>query len=88
MTANGKAKNLMLDVAGDFARITFLDSRQFVCFVGKGKSLSPFSKFARIRAIRVFTRLRRNPSYGVAGGCFSSQSFWKAGSALDTSWFY
>jgi hypothetical protein len=55
MTANRKAKNLMLDVAGDFARITFLDSRQFVCFVSKGKSLSPFSKFARIRVIRVFT---------------------------------
>jgi hypothetical protein len=54
MTANRQAKNLMLDVAGEFARITSLDSRQSV-FRAQRKISFPFSKFARIRVIRVFT---------------------------------
>jgi len=77
MTANRKAKNLMLDVAGDFARITFLDSRQFVCFVSKGKSLSPFSKFARIRVIRVFTRLHLNRATAWQAVAFLRKAFGK-----------
>jgi hypothetical protein len=67
----------MLDVAGDFARITFLYSRQFVCFVGKGKSLFSFSKFATIRVIRVFTRLRLDRATAWQAAAFPGRVFEK-----------